>query len=756
MAQYLGFTVKIWIMINVKKINSRYSQLCSLIASKKIKDALDILNELISEAAFSDYFVQQEHLESTYEQMLRYTLEGIHDPEREKVYQKLQVSILKLADKVRASLLIKYAGWHTFTLKTELENRQKLTGKGVIETLDDLAFRVELDEIINEDKTSPKTSDLKRKELLMEIFKHLWLTDNYMDAENSLVNALVTCRDFTWYEQSLQVSAILLSALRYWDEQKIHRLIDFADVDNPQVSGRALVALVILLYTYDQRLHLYPSIVTRLEMLNEKENLDKILEQIVLQIIRTRDTLELGKKLQEDIIPEMVKLRPKLEDKLKMQDLEDEDEDGEGMRNPDWESVFNESDDLYKKVDEFMKLQMEGADVYMTTFSMLKNFPFFHELTNWLVPFYEENQDLAEVYEQESDGFNPEMFIAGLKKMPFLCNSDKYSFIFNVRYLPDDQKKMLSSAFMMEMEGLAEMVSDEELMSGDFVRRTVFVQYIQDLYRFFKLSPFKNEFGDVFTGKLDMYHSFFFSSLISEKKIFRNIAEYFFEKGHYEEALDIFDMLLEKDKENPELLEKAGYCQQRIERYPAALKYYRQIELNGKPSTWVLKNMAICHRRQDHYEEALATYKLLAAETPDDLKIESLIGYCNLKLENYETALQQYFKIEYQDPKNSSVIRPVAWCYFALGELDKSEKYFQKVFDANPDYYDYVNYGHVKWAMGDRKAAIENYILSTNFSNFSLSEMHKIMEDDTSLLLKNGIDKDEIPLMMDYLRYSQK
>ncbi len=72
-------------MINVKKINSRYNELCNLISSKKIKDALDILNELIAESAFSDFFVQLEHLESTYEQMLRYTLEGVHDPEREKV-----------------------------------------------------------------------------------------------------------------------------------------------------------------------------------------------------------------------------------------------------------------------------------------------------------------------------------------------------------------------------------------------------------------------------------------------------------------------------------------------------------------------------------------------------------------------------------------------------------------------------------------------------------------------------------------------
>ena len=85
--------------------------------------------------------------------------------------------------------------------------------------------------------------------------------------------------------------------------------------------------------------------------------LEQSFEKIALQLIRTRDTLEIGRKLQEDLMPEMAKLKPKLEDKLKMDDIRDEIlEEG---RNPDWESMFSESDDLYRKVDEFMKLQME-------------------------------------------------------------------------------------------------------------------------------------------------------------------------------------------------------------------------------------------------------------------------------------------------------------------------------------------------------------------------------------------------------------
>ena len=121
-------------MINVGQINARYNHISSLIASRRIKDALDVLNKLLLEARFCDFFVQFEHFENTYEQMLNYTLEGIEDPEREKVYNRLLAAILELADRIRDHLLEKYSGWHTYIQKSEMQRQQKLTEKGVIET----------------------------------------------------------------------------------------------------------------------------------------------------------------------------------------------------------------------------------------------------------------------------------------------------------------------------------------------------------------------------------------------------------------------------------------------------------------------------------------------------------------------------------------------------------------------------------------------------------------------------------------------
>ena len=84
------------------------------------------------------------------------------------------------------------------------------------------------------------------------------------------------------------------------------------------------MALVILLYRYDSRVEFYPNIIHRLKLISEELNLEQNLEKIALQLIRTRDTLEIGRKLQEDLMPEMAKLKPKLEDKLKMDDIRDE------------------------------------------------------------------------------------------------------------------------------------------------------------------------------------------------------------------------------------------------------------------------------------------------------------------------------------------------------------------------------------------------------------------------------------------------
>ncbi|MCK7532488.1 MAG: hypothetical protein MZV63_16380 [Marinilabiliales bacterium] len=104
---------------------------------------------------------------------------------------KLIQSILELSDQVRQDILSHNSGWHTYWVKQQTEKEQKLTGKTIVETVDDLMFKSELDEwlkLSNEINPDPESEmSMKHRQLIKNIFNHLWLTDYYGEAEESLI-----------------------------------------------------------------------------------------------------------------------------------------------------------------------------------------------------------------------------------------------------------------------------------------------------------------------------------------------------------------------------------------------------------------------------------------------------------------------------------------------------------------------------------------------------------------------------------------
>ena len=115
-------------------------------SEKRIKQSLDILKDMLSMSVRGDLHDEYGKSILTYRNMLSYTIEGIEDPERNNVYIRLIQSILTLADRVREDILSRNSGWHTYWIKQQMEKEQKLTGKTIIENVDDLMFKSELDD----------------------------------------------------------------------------------------------------------------------------------------------------------------------------------------------------------------------------------------------------------------------------------------------------------------------------------------------------------------------------------------------------------------------------------------------------------------------------------------------------------------------------------------------------------------------------------------------------------------------------------
>ena len=74
-------------------------------------------------------------------------------------------------------------------------------------------------------------------------------------------------------------------------------------------------------------------------------------------------------------------------------------------KNPDWEEAIEKSG-LGDKLREMNELQLEGADVYMSTFAGLKSYPFFREVHNWFYPFTKQQSDVHNMLESKTNEKN--------------------------------------------------------------------------------------------------------------------------------------------------------------------------------------------------------------------------------------------------------------------------------------------------------------------------------------------------------------
>jgi len=747
-------TVRINICMKLKEINKKYQEVCQAISERRVKKALDILKDLVIESQLGELKNQLQEVEITYENILRYTVEGVKDPEREKVYKHLLRSILKLADQANEKILLNVSGWHTFSLKTQLNKEQKLTGKTVVEKIEDLSFKHQLDEVLNETRVldTPRQSfeSQKHTEVISRIFTHLLLTDDFKEAEKSLIQTLIEEKSFYWYERSIFVSSVSLSLLRYFDIQKFLTLFHFFKLQEEEVWQRSFIGLILAFYKYNSRISLYPELLNIINELSENESIEKEFEQVIIQLIRSGETESISKKIRDEIVPEMVKLAPRLTDKLDLDELVPEDFMEE--KNPDWEKIFKESEGLYEKIEEFSKLQMEGADVFMSAFSQLKQFPFFSEIANWFLPFIPDNPIIDNAFKFEDKEFDKELFLNGLEKTAYMCNSDKYSFCLNVTIMPEAQKSILLKMFQAELNSMEELNQQDKLIESDKTSKTVYTQYIHDLYRFNKLYRFKDEFYDIFKTQLDFNNTLLFSRLVKGDHISGNIAEYYFQNEHYTRAIDIF-LSLENHTENTEIVEKLAYSYQRLGDLNTALKYYRQAEIFNADKEWLLRKIGLCYRSLQMPEKALNYYQRAESIDSKNLFTQASIGHCYLDLKDYEKALKYYFKVEYLDPKNKKVWRPLAWCCFVQGKFEQAEKYYKLITEESPNHHDYMNMGHLEWCKGNKIKATEQYLKSIEQKGNSLEEFLESFDHDKDYLLNHGISSEDLPILLDHIQY---
>lgn len=739
------------ITLSRNDIEQRYRRVSEAIYENRFKSALDEFSQWIRFSSRQEFFYQLETLGDNYRTLLRYAVEGYKDPQQETILKSLSASLLSLADELQQSM-------REPLLPFQYSEKQKLLKyygddpDKIITSIEEIFLHREVNKLIDIAVSEEEgITESLPGEMLDRLFKLIWLTEKIKDHHLSLVRRINRSATIEWYEKSLIVSALTLSLLNYYDPQKFTLLIEFAEAGEKHVAQRALVGLILGLIKYDRRIMYHPELVDKLTVLTRDPEILKNIEVILLQFLMARETDKITREFEEEVLPDMKKMMPKIEDKLQLGDqTEESDMEGE---NPGWKGMVDEVPGLFEKIEKFSKMQMEGGDVFMSTFQMLKRFDFFNRMCNWFIPFHRRNPEAGVLF-PENDDLNRRLFDS-LEHAFYICNSDKYSFVLNFQAIPAQQRNLIVTNFEAELAQMKEMASEEQMLDQSLGENAIFIQYTQDLYRFYKIFPNRGEFEDIFRKKISFGDLYFYRTFFEKELFTHKLAEFYFEKGHYYEAIDLYEYLSTREQPSGEYYEKIAFSYQKLGRYRKAVEFYKKAELFDTDRLWILKKLALCYIRLKEYQNALEYFNEALKVQPGDQSIQAQLAQCYLNLRDYEKASQIYAQLLFYSPGNLKYLRPAAYCDFVTGKLKQAEAGYVELLEGadKPSAYDYMNAGHVQLCQGHRKPALDLYSNSLASKEFSETEFMVAFEEDVPHLLRYGVTAAEIPLIKDYLSF---
>jgi tetratricopeptide (TPR) repeat protein len=714
----------------------------------RLRDAFVQLRALA--ALTSDWRITDEidRLEQTYKMMLDYAAKGNSDPGRGELYASIVAGVRCIADracyaierrdspKMYYSTLRYEALQHGDTLPGLMAKYQAMAER-------DSAFNAILGEAISDKKADAKAMEaLERR-----IFMRLWVAfplaaELYTQLREALLSPTFS-DDF----KSLLISALLMGLNEHYDERRLTLLLDvYAASQSGRIAMQALSGALMAMYVCRKSIDA-GRLKSRIEALRDTTTWSADVQKVFMQFIRSRDTDRVTHTINDDLVPRLKNLRT---DKLNIDPETTSIDDLQEMLsdNPEWNDMLRDSG-VSDKLKELMKMQEEGADVMMPTFAQLKTFPFFSEMANWFTPFRVDHSSLTDALGDEAAK------IGGLiSTVPILCDGDKYSFCFALSVAPESQRRLMLSQINPDALSHLEMQQATLDVNGDAAARDAAAgKYVQNLYRFFKLFRRKGEFNDPFARPLNLLALPLLESDLHSPETLNVVGEFYFRRKYYEDAAEVFEMLVKECPVDAQLYQKLGYSYQQIGRIEDALHCYRQAELLDSDSLWTRRRLGAVCRLLGRTEEALEHFKIAEKARPDDASIALNIGHCLMELDCNKEALNYLFKVEFVGKKPERAYRPLAWALLLTGDASRSLEYFSRVLAGDAGYLDYLRAGYAYMLSGSMQNAIEMFTQSQLLFKGEFNDWLEHYRAELPKLYSLGLDRMIPALLADTIRY---
>ena len=723
-------------------------EIIKLLDQYRLKEALSQMTGYATHTSDWQLKNELEALQTSYDLMLQYTSKGMKDPNKVEIYHKMLRTAYELTDRIHIAVqATQNYGAYYDTMRTFVQSPPHSYAE----------LQMQLEAYTEDMATAPLiyTTEAKRNEemdamrkrhetAVDELFEKIWVSTRWSESEYAEAQTLFNSLLIQVNDLSIMVSAVTMSLLQIFDIRKFMFLLNAYTHQDTMLNQRAIAGIALTCYYYEKRILQYPEAVSRINELNENAEFIKNLHHIQIQLLQSsRETRKIDKKMREEIIPEMMK-NVTIMRNMKYGFEENIDEDD---RNPDWEKAFEESG-LGDKIREMNELQLEGADVYMSTFAQLKSYPFFQNPHNWFYPFDMQHSSIIREFGLKPTGENAVLSL--ILQSGFFCNSDKYSLCFTMAHIPQAQRNMMLS--QMTSQDLNELMDESKSSSlRQYALRPDVIsnQYIHDLYRFFKLSQRRHEYRDIFKEEIALHRIPALKDILCKPELLATIADFHFRKEHPAEALSIYKEITDMNHADAEIFQKTGYCLQKEKRYKEAIEAYRKADVLKPDHVWTIRHLATCHRQLRDFATALEYYRKAEAMQPENRNLPFLIGSCLAEQERYEEALQCFFKLDFMENDCIKAWRAIGWCSFVSGKFEQAMRYYNKILALKPLSTDYLNAGHAALLLGNMEKAAELYGKATSESG-NRETFLEMFDKDKEMLIKLGVDENDIPLIRDF------
>ena len=662
-----------------------------------------------------------------YDRMVAYWQQGGEDPQRAALYLRLLQRVYVLYANVMHYHRMKASPYQNSLYTRVRQGQRDWSLTAIRQEMEGFVSNVAMLQLEPDNKRATKSEALYKdhQQQMNQLFEYMLTSRQWSDSVGSQFTEMLTSPTVDTVDQQLLIAAITLSLLNQFDMAKFRLLVEvYRRSQDEAVRQRALVGWTLSASdTYQQ---VYPEQRELITSLLQSDEVCQELTELQIQLIYCLNEVNDSRTIQKEIMPDLLKNSSK----MMAQDIEaTEEERLEEVLHP--EVSEERMEHLEASMRRMQDMQKEGVDVFFHGFSQIKRYPFFYDISNWLVPFFAQHPDIQQAMgKTENIHFLDKVFATNA-----FCSSDKYSFVLAMQEvlgrLPKQVQEMLQRG-----EYSAEELQQTVDQSAAYERRL----YLMDIYRFFRLFPHRAELYNPFETTTDEMGGcgFFALNVLSGTSIEKN-------KAQIVRQLKKHKMPYAAQR----LLETISEDCRDMQYYLWMHDYDHALELNPIHERALLGKGRQLYD-EGRYEEALTWFEQLSTTYPEKTNNQLYVAICLVQMERYEEALKPLYRLNYEQPDNDAVSRVLAWAQTCQGKLEQAANIYEQLMGREQQQDDDLkNYGYCLWLQGQVGRARE--LFHQYCQRRGQSVVYQSDFFDVDWLKKRGISTVEINMMLSAL-----